>query len=146
MKILPPVLVLILLGGMVLAHYLAPMTRLIASPLSYAGLIPLIGGLWISIAAARQFQRVKTNLPTFNDPNTLVTEGLFRISRNPMYLGFVLFLLGAAWLTGSWVALALVAIFAVVADRIYIPFEERAMWRVFGKAYEAYALRTRRWL
>jgi len=76
----------------------------------------------------------------------LVSDGLFRWSRNPMYLGFVLLLLGIAILLGTATPFAGPLIFAIVADRWYIGFEERAMRQKFGADYEAYRRRTRRWI
>ncbi|MFZ1105652.1 MAG: isoprenylcysteine carboxylmethyltransferase family protein [Hyphomicrobiaceae bacterium] len=76
----------------------------------------------------------------------LVTDGLFRWSRNPMYLGFVLRLLGTAILLGTTTPFIAPALFALIADRWYIAFEERAMGEKFGVDDAAYMGRTRRWL
>ena len=105
-------------------------------------------GYWLGIGvhAARHFERVKTNIKTFNEPTMMVTDGMFRWTRNPMYLGMCVLLLGLAILLGTLLPLLLAVAFAVIADRWYVRFEENAMRRKFGAAYDAYASRTRRWL
>ncbi|MCE3289332.1 MAG: hypothetical protein K0R83_1344, partial [Caulobacter sp.] len=83
---------------------------------------------------------------TFDDPDVLVTGGPFRFTRNPMYLGFLLLLAGVALGLGAASPWIVPVVFWLLADRWYIPFEERAMRRTFGEAYEAYARRVRRWV
>lgn len=87
-----------------------------------------------------------TNIKTFDSPNTRVTNGWFRFSRNPMYLGFTLLLAGAAAVAGCAYAFAPPMVFVIVAARIYIPFEERAMVTTFGDAYGSYCRKVRRWI
>lgn len=124
----------------------APQPTLVSSP--WTGLGPAISliGLAIAFAASAQFHRRRANIQTFGEPTRLVTGGLFRLSRNPMYLGMTLLLVGAAvGLGGGWPSLVAVA-FIVLADRWYIPFEERAMRRRFGADYESYCRKVRRWI
>ena len=98
----------------------------------------LILGIAVSVAGKRHFQRVGTNVYTFEEPGELVTDGPYRFSRNPMYLGLVLAGIGAALVSASLSALVLAAAFAITVRCWYIAFEERAMRRQFGDAYEAY--------
>jgi len=146
MQLLPPVLVLITLGAMMVLGTLAPGPTLIDYPYSLAGTVLAATGFIVSFAGSRQFARVSTNIRTFDEPGTLVTGGLFRLSRNPMYLGFVLLLLGTAVLIGGTTPFLAVIIFAIITDRWYIAYEERAMARRFGADYATYTGRTRRWL
>ena len=146
MRILPPILVLILLVAMGALHVLLPGRELIAFPYTLIGAVVAALGFVLTLSGARLFARVGTNIRTFNEPGVLVTGGLFRWSRNPMYLGFVLLLLGTAILLGTATPLVAPALFALIADRWYIPFEERAMQTKFGAAYAAYMSTTRRWL
>ena len=146
MRILPPRLVLVLLVAMGALRVLLPGPTLLDFPYNLAGAVVAAMGFLIALSGARLFGRVGTNIRTFNEPGVLVTDGPFRWSRNPMYLGFVLLLLGAAMLLGTATPFLAVALFAIVADRWYIAFEERAMQAKFGADYAAYMLRTRRWL
>lgn len=145
MKLLPPVLVAIFVILMSLLRVLLPGPVIVPEPYNWLGLVILVAGPVISLMAARQFDRAGTNIKTFNDPQVLVTDGLFRWSRNPMYLGLALFLAGLAIILGTLLPLLIAAAFAVIADRWYIGFEERALRRTFGERYEAYARITRRW-
>ena len=145
MRPLPPVLLIAALAVMVGLYFAFPGPVLVPAHNQCIG-AALAAGLLLSFAGARQFARRDTNIKTFDDPDVLVTEGLFRFSRNPMYLGFVLFLLGAAIYFGTLASFIVAAAFAVLTDRWYIRFEEQAMRRKFGAAYEAYAASVRRWL
>ena len=100
----------------------------------------------MSVWHARLFRRAGTEIHTFRMPRVLVTDGLFRHSRNPMYLGFLLVLAGLALVLGAAVPLLVVAAFALVVDRWYIRHEERALREAFGDAYDDYCGRVRRWL
>ncbi len=146
MKLLPPTLVLLILIAMLSLYVLEFGPTVVPHPYSLVGLIPLVGGLALAVIGSRHFAQVDTNIKTFDDPTRLVTDGLFRYSRNPMYLGFVLFLFGTALLVGTLPAFGLAALFAVVTDLWYIRFEEKAMRRCFGAAYDAYAGSVRRWI
>jgi protein-S-isoprenylcysteine O-methyltransferase Ste14 len=107
----------------------------------------ILGGLAVAIAAARLFRREGTEInPTSPSNRKLVTEGPFRFTRNPMYLGLTAISLGVAFCVGSWpMLLAPIAIFAT-ANSVHIPFEEEKMRRQFGDAYDSYRRRVRRWL
>ncbi|MGD8385312.1 MAG: isoprenylcysteine carboxylmethyltransferase family protein, partial [Lysobacterales bacterium] len=85
-------------------------------------------------------------LVPFSPATTLVTGGLYRYTRNPMYLGMTLMLLGMALLLGSVTALAPVAGFARVIHKRFVLPEEAFLEKAFGQAYLDYKLRVRRWL
>jgi len=143
--LLPPRLVVILLGAIAGLRALAPGPTFI--PVQGAWLSAALGcsGLLLTLRAARQFATERTNIVTFNDPNHLVTRGGFRFSRNPMYLGFALLLCGAAGAAGGTTTWLCPLLFILIAQFVYIPFEERAMTRVFGAQYAAYRRQVRRW-
>ena len=148
-RLLPPNLFLIAVITMITVSWMMPtepFLSFLSFPLTLLGLIPLIVGLGLSIRGSMKFSRVGTNIKPFNQPNVLVTDGLFRYSRNPMYLGFVIALCGVALLLGSVPALLIALAFAIVTDRWYIQFEERAMTRQFGQQYKTYQAQTRRWV
>ena len=88
-----------------------------------------------------------TNVMTFEQPDVLVTQGVYRYSRNPMYLGFVVALLGSSLLMGASISsFLLVALFFIITDRWYIRFEELEMTKKFGAEYQAYSNNVRRWI
>lgn len=145
MRILPPVLVLALLVLMAVLRAVWP-GLLIPRPLGWLGFIPLVLGLTLLIAGSGRFRKVGTNIKTFDEPDVLVTDGPFRFSRNPMYLGFLLLLFGIAGVMSSATPFVGPVLFAAAAAFWYVPFEERAMRAKFGEAYEAYARKVRRWI
>jgi protein-S-isoprenylcysteine O-methyltransferase Ste14 len=118
---------------------------IVPAPWNWLGIVPLVGGMAFGATGARLFARRRTNIDTFGDPTILVTDGPFSFSRNPMYLGFALFLTGAGIVLGALWPLLAGLTFWVVADRWYIPFEEAAMQRRFGEQYDAYRRKVRRW-
>ena len=146
MKILPPALALIFLAAMIGLRIFLPGPTLLPVPWNGVGLAPLVLGVWLLLAGSGRFRKIGTNIKTFDEPGTLVTDGLFAVSRNPMYLGFVLALAGVAILMGATTPFVLPILFAIIADLWYIGFEERALRRKFGADYEAYARRVRRWI
>jgi protein-S-isoprenylcysteine O-methyltransferase Ste14 len=132
--------------AMLALHWWLPLEQWPTGNWTAPGLLLIVGGPGITLWHARLFQRRQTNIKTFDTPDRLVTEGLFRISRNPMYLGFNLTLLGAALLLGSASPFAVVLVFLLISDRWYIAHEERIMANTFGKDYQDYCKRVRRWL
>jgi protein-S-isoprenylcysteine O-methyltransferase Ste14 len=110
------------------------------------GILTFLAGAALTLGGAGQFNRRKTNINTFRKPDHLVTDGLFRYSRNPMYLGFSTALIGAAIIFNSFIGLAVAAAFILITDRWYIAFEETLMAETFGQAYADYRQTTRRWI
>ncbi|WP_416384449.1 methyltransferase family protein [Roseibium aggregatum] len=83
---------------------------------------------------------------TFRQPTRLVTSGIYALSRNPMYLGFLLMLLGVAVCTNEALNVLFAIVFFLVAQFWYIPIEERNAERTFGQPYLDYRKNVRRWL
>ncbi len=145
-QLISPVLAGICLGLMLLLHWLYPFELLVPSPLNLIGLVPGIAGMVICIIAQHHFRKIGTTLYPFSQPGKLVTGGLFRYTRNPMYLGLTIFLTGVWLFLGSLSPVVFVTAFLLIADRCYIPFEEGQLLAVFGSAYAYYQSRTPRWL
>jgi len=131
---------------MLALHWLWPIAHFLSLPFNLIGLIPLGLGLALSAMAERQFKSAGTNVNTFDAPTHLVTEGLFKYSRNPMYLGLVLILFGVWIVLGSVSPLVGIVVFSLVTNQWYIAYEERRLFEKFSQAYEEYQRRTRRWL
>lgn len=145
-RLLPPTLVLLLLLVFVPLGLALPLLGPPAWPCRLAGLIPVIGGILLTRSAHRQFESIGTTLGTFADPARLVTTGPFALTRNPMYLGLEAFLIGVALAVGSLTVLLAPVAFGLVADRWYIPFEEKRMESSFGHEYDEYRARVPRWI
>ena len=145
-KLLPPVLAVVIAIAMSVAARVVPGPVIVPQPYNLLGLVLLVLGTVLALIAVSQFNRVGTNIPTFNEPTLLVTDGLYRWSRNPIYLGFAIFLTGLAVLLGSLVPFLGPVAFCVTADRWYIAFEEAALKQKFGERFDLYRRATRRWI
>lgn len=144
--ILPPTY---LLGGLVLLVLLwvwLPGPDLIDAPWNLIG-VPLgLIGVGLNVVGDRQFQRAKTGMHPFGQPRILVTTGVFRYSRNPMYVGMVLLLLGITILLGRATPFVSPALLWAVLNYRFIAHEERTMAERFGEEYLRYRRRTPRWV
>jgi protein-S-isoprenylcysteine O-methyltransferase Ste14 len=147
MKILiPPVLFFLCLVVMCLLGWFFPIIVLWGTPCTLYGLIPCGIGLFLGFAGWYHFRKIKTNINPLKPPGTMVTDGIFRYSRNPMYLGLALVLFGVWTLWGSLSPLAAVIAFVLIIDQWHIPHEEKMLKDKFGGEYENYKSKTRRWV
>jgi len=108
----------------------------------------LVVGIGFGAAGIRSFRRARTTLkPTKPEKaSSLVRTGIYRVTRNPMYLG-LLFVLGAwaVFLSSAWALLGMAG-FVLYMNRFQIEPEERALSGLFGSEYAAYKATVRRWL
>ena len=105
-------------------------------------------GLIINVNAILGFRRAKTTVNPL-DPGKateLVVGGVFRLSRNPMYLGILVVLIGWTIWIGSFYNLALLALFVYYITEFQIRPEEEVLMPLFGEAYADYCLKVRRWI
>lgn len=111
--------------------------------------VALVGtGIAIGVVAVGAFARASTTVNPI-DPNkaeTLVTTGIFRVSRNPMYLGMLLVLIGGAFLLSNLSALIGPALFVAAMTELQIKPEEQVLQSKFGDTYRVYSAQTRRWI
>lgn len=147
--LIPPPLVLIILGAAMWAmDRLLPLARVTSVLLPPLAMALLVAGFVPMIAAAASLMLSRTTINPLRPDNAsrLVTSGIFRLSRNPIYLGDLLLL--AAW--AMWLGNALNAVwlgfFVWYIQRFQIRPEERALERLFGETYRAYCANVRRWL
>jgi len=114
----------------------------------YAGYGFIAAGTIVLTLALLAFARARTTVnPTAPEKaETLVTTGLYRFTRNPMYLAMALILFGGALSLGNIASLAAPALFVGVMTVLQIKPEERALQAVFGEAFTVYRRHTRRWL
>ncbi|NGQ92829.1 isoprenylcysteine carboxylmethyltransferase family protein [Rhodobacter sp. HX-7-19] len=147
LKLPPPIwalLILILTAG---ASYMArwPIVPWAHSLSVGIGLIAIsfIAPVWALILFRRAGTQINSTSAT---NNKLVTDGPFRFTRNPMYLGLVLLSLGVAVATGAILMFVAPILVFAIANWVHVPFEEAKMRRQFGPAFDAYARNVRRWL
>ena len=145
-RLLPPRLLILTVLAMMALRVVLPGPVFISAPWNWLGLPVLCAGLALAIVASRLFETVGTNIMTFDKPDLLVTSGPFSFSRNPMYLGMGVVVIGLALLLGSAWPLLPAAAFWIALDRWYVRFEEEKMLQAFGEDYEAYKRTVRRWI
>jgi len=131
---------------MVGLHFAVPVVQVIPRPYTYLGVLPLLLGLWLNVVCSNTFGRARTTVKPFEPPSHLIVDGHYRYSRNPMYLGMVLVLVGVAVLFGTAMPAAVIPGFVWLMTRRFIEPEEKALEETFGEAYLAYRRAVRRWL
>ena len=103
-------------------------------------------GITLVLATFLAFRRWHTPIMPFSEPTHCITNGPFVISRNPLYLGEVLMLIGLAALHKHPVALLPISLFIAVIDRYFIRAEESLLQKAFGPSYSTYKLKVRKWV
>lgn len=105
-----------------------------------------VAGLVLIAMALGLFRRSKTRPEPWQPSTALVSGGIYRLTRNPMYLGMAMISLGVALAFSSLAASVLAIVAAVIIDRTVIMREEAYLMRRFGQDYARYASGVRRWL
>lgn len=108
----------------------------------------VLTGCCVAVAGVLAFRRARTTVNPLapHTSRTIVTAGIYRHTRNPMYLGMALALAGVALWTASLPGALLVPVFGAYLTRFQIQPEERALMARFGPVFSAYRGRVRRWL
>ena len=146
---IPPPLVVVLIGAaMAVIAWFTPALEIGSNVRFAVGGIAIALGALVAVQGARMFWRNKTtiNPVDLESASALVTSGVFRFSRNPMYVGFTAMLVGwAVCLAAPWALVGPVA-FVLFTNRFQIIPEERVMRDKFGQAYDDYQAQVRRWI
>jgi protein-S-isoprenylcysteine O-methyltransferase Ste14 len=108
----------------------------------------LLFGIFCCVAGVVSFRHARTTVDPRNPEQSaaLVSSGIYRITRNPMYVGFSLILLAQSLYLQSLIGIIISALFMAYLQRFQIKPEERALRALFGEAYITYCQRVRRWL
>lgn len=143
---MPPLYLFTSLAIMVLLHFFVPVYPVTPYPLNAIGLIPLAMGIALNLAADNALKKHGTTVRPFEESTTLITTGVYKYSRNPMYLGMVLIIIGVALLMGSLSPYIIVPGFIAIIERVFISGEEAMLQQKFGHDWTAYREKVRRWL
>jgi protein-S-isoprenylcysteine O-methyltransferase Ste14 len=148
LKIPPPlvamgVALLMWLASWVVGPFEMPYVLRIGATLAF-----VVVGLGFDLAGLDSFVRAKTTVNPIKPASTssLVITGIYRVTRNPMYLGLLLVLLGWATFLANGVAFLLAPLFVLYINRFQIDPEERVLSAKFGAEFSAYKAGVRRWL
>jgi len=146
---IPPVAVFALFGGLMwLSASAVPFAGFSLSATKPIALgVAAIGGVFAA-AAILSFLRAKTTIDPMKPGKaaSLVTTGVYAITRNPMYLSLLFVLIGWAIYLSDLATLVVVPFFVLYMNRFQITPEERALTSLFGSEFEAYCKRVRRWI
>ena len=145
-RILPPTYLFNALAAMVFLHLFVPLYTVTTYPWNTFGIVPLSTGIFLNLAADRSLKQRNTTVKPFEVSSALVTTGVFRFSRHPMYLGMVFILIGVALLLGSLSPYIIIPIFALLMNSTFISAEESMLDTRFGDEWRAYKSSVRRWL
>ncbi|MDJ0682489.1 MAG: isoprenylcysteine carboxylmethyltransferase family protein [Xenococcaceae cyanobacterium MO_167.B52] len=145
-KLLPPVWFLLSIILMISLHLWLPVKELFFSPITYLGIIAVAIGIIIVLFCVYLFRQNNTTIKPFQESSYLVTEGLFNYSRNPIYLGMVIILMGVWIYLGSLTPVFIIPIFTWLIQEIFIKAEELMLEEKFGESYQEYKATVRRWI
>jgi protein-S-isoprenylcysteine O-methyltransferase Ste14 len=144
--LMPPGYLLLALILMLAGDWLLAGPQLISGSARPLGSLPLVLGLGMNLAADRAMKQVQTPVNPFATTSTLITWGIFGLSRNPMYLGSILILLGVWLMLGSLTPILFPLLFALIMRRTFISQEETKLSREFQDDWLSYTAKTRRWI
>lgn len=142
---IPPALIVYCVLSMVLLYFFIPQYNLIFFPVNLIGLVIAFSGLMLMGKARELFKKYETTLKIERSSN-LIKEGVFSRTRNPMYVGMFILILGFSIISTNLIALLLPFVFLLLVRLIFIKKEEQLMFDTFGEKYLEYKKKVRRWL
>jgi protein-S-isoprenylcysteine O-methyltransferase Ste14 len=141
----PPVLAVVLIVAAGILARFFPLPAISIPMHSTIGILFIVLGVAIAGLAFATFKRAGTPVRPGANPTQFVIDGPYRMTRNPMYLGLLLFVIGWFFVTVSPYFLIPPVVFYWMINFRQIPFEERLLVDRFGETYVAYCKRVRRW-
>lgn len=144
--IYPPIwLVIGLLSVFSLAEFL-PSPSFLSAAAQVVGSIVIFVGLLLLLLAGNLFKRADTDMIPFKNVSALVTTGIYRYTRNPMYLGMAAILLGCGLTVGAAASLLVAPVFMIIIQVRFIRPEEAMLLDLFPEQFAQYRTEVRRWL
>ena len=140
----PPRIAMLLTLMAIATHWLIPLAVLPAFPVAAA----LAGALGFAVMmrAWWLFKKHETAICPTAETSVLITGDIYALTRNPMYLGMILMLLGCALLAGTMPFYAVCFAYFAVINYAFCPYEEQKLQAAFGEEFQDYRRRTRRWV
>lgn len=146
----PPLFLAIAIVLALVLEWLTGLSFLLAPSLAslqfWLGFLITAAGVALPVIGFREFRRAGTNVDPFEPALKLVTTGPYRFTRNPMYLGMVLFMLGLSLVLSLEWGLIFTPVLWFAYDRLVVAREEAYLTNKFGQPYRDLLDRTRRWL
>ena len=145
-KIMPTTYLLIALVLILILHFSFPVSHVLIGLWKLIGLVPLLLGIILNLLADQALKQHNTTVKPFQESNALIVDGVYGITRHPMYLGFVLILIGISLLLGSISPYIIVIFFAVFVEFVFIRQEEEMLEDSFQEAWVQYKSKVRKWI
>ena len=142
----PPIIALMFI---VLSYFLgrfAPLPFVAPAILRNLGLLITFVGFLLGIAAFLEFRKSRTTVDPHGSSQQVVTSGIYRFTRNPIYLGFLLMVIGLPLNSGLYWGVVMAPFYIFLMNRLVIEHEEAYLEKKFGKTYASYKAQVRRWL
>ncbi|WKZ35587.1 MAG: isoprenylcysteine carboxylmethyltransferase family protein [Anaerolineales bacterium] len=140
---------LVALTFIVTAHLLGWFVRIpfgVPDGIETIGFALITIGFLFAVGAFWEFRKAHTTLDPHGSVKTLVTKGVYQITRNPIYLGFLLMVIGFPLNSGLYSGIVVAPFFMVTLNRLVIEKEEAYLEKKFGETYTGYRSSVRRWL
>jgi protein-S-isoprenylcysteine O-methyltransferase Ste14 len=145
-RLYPPVWFLANFGSLFALRHSFPTPFDHPELMTAAGRVLIWGGAAVALGTIISFRLHRTSVIPFRTPEVLLRTGLFRWSRNPIYLGEAIILTGACLKFGHILPWLIIPLFITGANLSFIRWEEATLRQKFGAAYEDYRRQTRRWI
>ncbi len=146
LKFPPPLLVLATVACAWLANLLKPLPIVAGDALLGTGIAIIAIALLIALIALAHFFAAKTHVEPWHPTTAIIRKGVYRFSRNPIYLSFCIATVGAGLVLNSWWVVASVTLLKPLLERLVISREETYLEKKFGEHYLEYKRQVRRWL
>ena len=148
LKIPPVVTMIVVAMVMILLAQVFPEFTLTFSLKKELSIVIVIAGILVAMSGVWAFHNARTTLNPLlpSDTKSIVSYGIFKVSRNPMYLGFLISLIGLAVYLLNIIAFVSIFVFKIFMDELHIKPEEKVLQKKFGKAYSDYLDKVPRWI
>lgn len=145
-RIHPPILTAIHIALAYAAKWTIPLPLVVPDILRNIGFALVVVGFLCGVAAFVEFKRARTTIDPHGSVTSIISSGVYRFTRNPIYLGFALMLIGLPLNSGSYWGLILAPVLILSFNNLVIQHEEAYLEKKFGDVYTSYKSRVRRWL
>jgi len=145
-KIVPPIYFFCCILLAVVLHFIIPIKQITPPGLNFVGILLFLGGMGLVFWTVSFFKKHDTPLRPGEPSTTFITDGPFKFSRNPIYLGGTIALIGISIFLGSLITFVAPLFFFLTIRMRFIPYEETLMEQTFGEEYLQYKSRVRRWI
>lgn len=142
----PPIVALIFIVIAYVAKWAIPIPLVLPNIVRMIGLAFVSIGFLLGLAAFLEFRRAQTTILPHGSVSSIITSGIYRFTRNPIYLGFMLMLIGFPLYSGTIWGLVLAPVFIYSMNSLVIEHEEAYLEKKFGEQYTGFKRRVRRWL